>query len=218
MSCVPGSHCTSRYGPVPTYARPEGVIQEGFFVARLVHRAHNVVGERLELAVQQLVGPGVGLLPVDDEGLVLVARRAERLDSLVAQLRAGHAIRVHVLVADLSDAEATRRVEERIQQLDALTVLVHAAGFGTVGSFAGQAVDRHVEMIQVHDVAAVRLTRAALPGMIARRRGAIIHVSSVAAFVAGPGSVTYSATKAFLNVFCEGLQAELAGTGGVVKE
>jgi hypothetical protein len=118
-----------------------------------------------------------------------------------------------MLVADLSDRAATLRVEERIQQADSLNLLVHAAGFGTLGSFARKDADRQVEMIQIHDVAAVRLTRAALPGMIARGGGGVIHVSSVAAFAAAPGNVTYSATKAFLNVFCEGLQAELVGTG-----
>jgi short-subunit dehydrogenase len=145
--------------------------------------------------------------------LVLVARRAERLAALAAQLQAAHPIHAESLVADLSDASAIGRVEACIQEMASLMILVHAAGFGTLGRFASKPVDRQAEMVEVHDVAALRLTRAALPGMLARRQGAIILVSSVAAFTAGPGSVTYSATKAFLNTFCEGLQSELAGTG-----
>ncbi len=68
-------------------------------------------------------------------------------------------------------------------------------------------------MIQVHVLATVRLCRAALPGMIARGRGSIINVSSIAAFMASPRNATYSASKAYLNLFSEALQDELKGTG-----
>jgi hypothetical protein len=57
------------------------------------------------------------------------------------------------------------------------------------------------------------LTHAALPGMIARHGGVIIHISSIAAITGWSGNVVYAASKAFLNVFCQGLQGELEGTG-----
>jgi short-subunit dehydrogenase len=104
-------------------------------------------------------------------------------------------------------------MEKRVLALPSLELLIHSAGFGTTGSFITKDVESQVDMVMVHDVAAVRLTRAAIPAMIARGRGAIIHVSSIAAWSSAPGNATYSATKAFLNTFCEGLQAELAGTG-----
>jgi short-subunit dehydrogenase len=104
-------------------------------------------------------------------------------------------------------------MEEHVRALSNLAMLVHAAGFGTTGSFITKDVGSQVDMVLVHDVAAVRLTRAAIPAMIARHQGAIVHVSSIAAWSSAPGNVTYSATKAFLNTFCEGLQAELAGSG-----
>jgi short-subunit dehydrogenase len=68
-------------------------------------------------------------------------------------------------------------------------------------------------MLRLHVLAPMRLTRAALPGMMARRRGAIINVSSVAGFIYSPGNVNYCASKAYLTTFTEGLALELAGTG-----
>ncbi|MEJ2558462.1 MAG: SDR family NAD(P)-dependent oxidoreductase, partial [Anaerolineae bacterium] len=105
------------------------------------------------------------------------------------------------------------RVERRIAELENLDLLINNAGFGAPGPFVEVDLVRHMAMIQVHIIASVRLSRAALPGMMARRRGAIINVSSLASFVPLPGSTTYSATKAYLNVFSEALQAELKGTG-----
>ena len=87
------------------------------------------------------------------------------------------------------------------------------AGFGIPGKFAETQVDRHLAMMHVHVLASVRFGRAALPGMLARGRGAIINVSSIGAFMPKPGDVTYCATKAYLNTFSEALQAELRGTG-----
>ncbi len=145
--------------------------------------------------------------------LVLVARRADRLETIAADLATRHGIRAEVLAADLGDRAGTQRVEERLATDDSLAVLIHAAGFGTIGEFIEKSVDREVEMIDVHDVAAVRLTHAVLPGMIARGGGVIIHVSSIAGMVGGAGNVVYGASKAFLNTFCLGLQAELRGTG-----
>ncbi len=144
---------------------------------------------------------------------MLTARRGKRLEALASELQSRHGISAETLVADLADPAETDHLAERIGRIDSLAMLVHSAGFGTLDSFAGKDVEFSVAMVEVHDVVALRLTHAALPAMKARRQGAIIHVSSIAAFGSGPANVTYGATKAFLNVFCEGLQAELAGTG-----
>jgi short-subunit dehydrogenase len=145
--------------------------------------------------------------------LILVARRGERLAALAAELRKDYPIAAEVLVADLSSLSNIERVERRIAELENLELLINNAGFGAPGPFAEVDLVRHMGMIHVHIIASVRLSRAALPGMMARRRGAIINVSSLASFVPMPGSTTYSATKAYLNVFSEALQAELKGTG-----
>jgi short-subunit dehydrogenase len=145
--------------------------------------------------------------------LILVARGEERLAALAAELREDYPIAAEILVADLSNSVDVERVERRIAEIESLDLLINNAGFGAPGPFAEVDLARHVAMIHVHVIASVLLSRAALPGMMARRRGAIINVSSVASFLPMPGNATYSATKAYLNVFSEALQAELKGTG-----
>ncbi|HOG46267.1 MAG TPA: SDR family oxidoreductase [Anaerolineae bacterium] len=145
--------------------------------------------------------------------VVLVARRAERLAALAGELHERHAIQAQVLAADLAAAAGVAQAEAAIAGMETLDLLVNAAGFGTSGRFARADLARQLEMIQLHVVAAVRLCRAALPGMVARGRGAIINVASVIAFVPTPGNVTYAGTKGFLVAFSETLQAELAGSG-----
>jgi short-subunit dehydrogenase len=145
--------------------------------------------------------------------LILVARREERLRALAAELQEGYSIPAEVLVADLSDPTDIQRIERRIPELESLDLLINNAGFGVPGQFVERDLGRQLDMIHVHVVATVRLSHAALSGMIARRQGGIINVSSIAAFAPVPGSTTYSATKAYLNVFSEALQAELKGTG-----
>ena len=94
-----------------------------------------------------------------------------------------------------------------------LEVLVNNAGFGTIGRFAALDPDRDEAEVRLNVVALSRLTRAALPGMIARGLGGIINVSSVTALLPGPYHATYGATKAFVNSFTEALHEELRGTG-----
>src|SRR5215207_1925392 len=145
--------------------------------------------------------------------LVLVARRQQRLASLADELHEQFCVNVEVLVADLTDAIDVGRVERRIAELRPLDILVNNAGFGIAGKFAETQVDRHLAMIQVHVLASVRFSRAALPGMLARGQGAIINVSSIGAFIPKAGDVTYCATKAYLVTFSEALQTEVRGTG-----
>jgi short-subunit dehydrogenase len=145
--------------------------------------------------------------------LVLIARRKERLTSLATELHQQFHVDIEVLVADLSCPADIEHIEQRIGALGALDMLVNDAGFGTPGTFVENPVERYLEMIAVHVLASVRLCHAALPGMIARGQGAIINVSSLGAFLTAPSDETYCATKAYLNVFSEALQAELVGTG-----
>lgn len=145
--------------------------------------------------------------------LILTARRRERLEALAESLRAEHGLMVEVLPADLSVSEDVARVAARIAGLPALDFLINNAGFGRTGPFASSDVAGQLDMVRVHVEATLRLTRAALPGMIARERGAIVNVASVMAFYPLPGSATYAATKSALKVFTQGLHQELQGTG-----
>jgi len=145
-------------------------------------------------------------------GLLLVARRKDRLEQLAAEL--GNA---EVLVADLSAASDVRRIEERIVAAQNLDFLVNNAGFGTLGRFWQADVEGQDLMHRVHVNAIVRLTHAALRGMVARGRGNIINVSSVAAFLHNPFNVGYGATKAWINSFTEALHVELRSVGSPVR-
>ncbi len=149
----------------------------------------------------------------DGYDLVLVARRGERLEELAKKLRQSHAVEVEVMVADLVDAGDLLSVEQRIAAPPGLDLLVNNAGFGTHGPFAESDPDREEHEILLNDLALVRLTRAALPRMVARGSGAIINVSSMAGFLPAPYNATYGATKAFVNSFTEAVAEELRGTG-----
>jgi len=145
--------------------------------------------------------------------LTLVARREARLQALAEELSQTYAVRVDYVVADLSEPGGLGRVEARVATTEGLTMLVNNAGFGLLGEFAESGVEMQEAMIRVHVLATVRLTRAALSGMLTHGRGGIVNVSSVAAFYPMSGSVTYGATKSYLNAFTEALQQELRGTG-----
>ena len=144
--------------------------------------------------------------------LVLVARRAERLEELAKRLGEARGVDVEVLPADLTDAAGMARVVESIEKR-APDLLVNNAGRGTFGSFADLDPERELDEIELNVSVLVRLTRAALPGMLERGHGDIINVSSLAAFQPMPFNATYGGTKAFVNSFTEALHEELRDTG-----
>ena len=145
--------------------------------------------------------------------LTLVARREERLAALAAELSATHGIHAEPWAADLARAADVAALGEYLARAGDLVLLINNAGFGTRGHFVEVELERSLDMIHVHVVATVALCRAALPGMIARGQGAIINVSSIAAFFPSAGGANYGATKAYLNAFSETLAAEVRGTG-----
>lgn len=144
--------------------------------------------------------------------LVLVARRKERLDSIANELHQEHMVHIEVLVADLTKESDIQQVEKHIIEHKALDLLVNNAGFGMHGKFTEIDISKHLAMIKLHDIACLRLTHAALPGMIERNQGGIINVSSISGLVP-IGNITYGTTKAFQVVFSETLHMELSGTG-----
>lgn len=145
--------------------------------------------------------------------VVAVARRQDRLDALAGELGS----HVEVLAADLTDADDRARVQARIADAARpIELLVNNAGFGTHGPFADIDVERSVGEVELNIVALMRLTKAALDPMVARRRGWVLNVSSLAGYQAAPSLATYAATKAFVTSFSEALHEELRGTSVVV--
>ncbi len=155
----------------------------------------------------------------DQYDLIVVARRRERLESLAQHWRENYPVTIEVSVADLTQPGELRAVERRIAEDTALELLVNNAGFGGYMPFVELDPDRAEELIRLQVVAVTRLTRAALPGMVARGHGAIINVSSRLAFSGAlsspsmPKRATYAATKAYINTFTQILHDELVETG-----
>ncbi len=145
--------------------------------------------------------------------LILVARRGERLEKLASGLPTA----CEPLIADLSWPEDRRRVAARIATEPDLELLINNAGLGTLGRFWEADLSGQREMHEVHVTATLELTHAALPLLIARGRGAVINVASVAAFARSPSNVSYCATKAWMLAFTEGLALELGTVGSPVQ-
>lgn len=146
--------------------------------------------------------------------LVLVARRADRLEELASDLRAEHGVGVLVRAHDLGQpAERAALVAALGAEGRAVGGLCNCAGFGTAGPFHELPIEREVEEIDLNVTAVVELTHAFLGPMVDRGAGAILNVASIAAFQPLPGMAIYAATKAFVQTFSEAVHAELAGTG-----
>ena len=153
-------------------------------------------------------------LAQDGTDLVLVARRADRLATLARELEERHAVRAHVLPADLVAPHAVAHLvaELSARGLD-VGLVVHNAGFGNAAPFHAEDPARLLAMVDLHCRVPVELTRALLPAMIARRRGGVILVASVAGFLASPADPVYGASKAFDLHLGEGLSAQLRPLG-----
>ena len=148
--------------------------------------------------------------------LLLIARRKERLEALAAEFKMSAGTEVEVLGADLAEPADQLKVAERLGNEKRLALLVNNAGFGTTGRFWEASLESQEKMHQVHVMATMRLTYAALNNLVPRNTGGVINVSSVSAYVRVPGSVSYAATKTWINAFTEGLALELKGMGSQV--
>lgn len=157
------------------------------------------------------------LLAADGCNLVLLARSADKLQSLANALSRTGGSQATVLAADLSKADAVDGVMKALAERGlTIDILVNNAGFGSSGLFVSDDPAEQSRMLQVNVVALTQLTRALLPGMIERRHGRVLNVASTAAFQPGPLMAVYYASKAYVLSLSEALSNETAGTGVTV--
>ena len=141
--------------------------------------------------------------------LLLIARRKDRLDKLADQLGEIFGTQIETLQADLTNGGDLEKVSERLTTDARLALLINNAGFGLKGRFWEADIEAQQQMHKLHVEATLRLTHAALRNMVPRDFGGIINVASVSSFVRSPGTTSYSATKAWMTAFTEGLYLEL---------
>jgi short-subunit dehydrogenase len=145
--------------------------------------------------------------------VTLVARSVDKLDQLAAELRESGA-RANVLAADLSDRPTRAGLLGRITELGLVPdILINNAGLSTLGPVHAADPATELNMIEVDVVAVADLCTRFLPGMVERGRGALLNVSSTAAFQPLPGQAAYGAGKAFVLSYTQSLAGELRGTG-----
>ncbi|MBN1890497.1 MAG: SDR family oxidoreductase [Thermoflexales bacterium] len=145
--------------------------------------------------------------------LIITGRRKDKIEALAGELENTYGTAVELVIAELAAPEQVQELVQKIKATPELDVLVNNAGFGVLGDFAEGRIEEQVAMIDVHVLATVRLTHAALPAMLARGKGAVINVSSISAWTPLARNTLYGATKAFLTFFSEALHMELAGSG-----
>jgi len=142
--------------------------------------------------------------------VVLVARRAEKLQALAASLGSS----ADVLAADLSNPEERAALPGRVAELGRVVdVLVNNAGLSTSGPVASSDPGAELNLVEVDVAAVVDLCSRFTPGMVSRGRGGVLNVASVGAFGPLPGQAAYGAAKAFVLSYTRALGQELSGTG-----
>lgn len=150
--------------------------------------------------------------------LVLVARRRERLEELASELRARRAdLRVHVVPADLGDRASTDAMLDTVtKDVGDVDVLVNNAGFGDLGAFDLAPWPRLESMIELNVRSPAYLTHRLVHGMIERRRGGILNISSGWGLTFAPTLAAYIGTKHFVSAWSEALRLEVRHLGVTV--
>jgi uncharacterized protein len=133
--------------------------------------------------------------------LILTGRRKEIIEQVARNLRSAYRANVQVIIADFVNEKDLDEMISVIKSLERIDVLVNNAGFGHKYAYKDESTKNMRDMITVHDMATVQLTRAVLPRMIAARMGTVINVSSLGAFLPMAGAEIYSGSKSFINGF-----------------
>ena len=149
--------------------------------------------------------------------LVIVARSEDKLQTLKNELQSQYGVSVEVIAADLSKKGAAKTIYDQTDSLGlTVDVLINNAGFGGHALFHEQDESVINSMMQVNMAALTELTRLYLSGMVARKTGKILNVSSTASFLPGPLQAVYYATKAYVTSFSQAIAEEVKDSGVTV--
>ncbi len=153
----------------------------------------------------------------DGYRLVLVADDTAKLNQATQELGAISDQPITTIVQDLAEVGAAHQIADRLAaQGTEIDVLVNDAGIGTYGQFIETDLEEETRLLHINIVAPTQLTKRLLPGMVARKRGRILNLASVASFMPGPLMTVYYASKAYVLSFSEGLAEEVRGSGVTV--
>jgi short-subunit dehydrogenase len=146
--------------------------------------------------------------------LVVTARRKDRLEKLAEELRGKHGVEVDVIASDLGKPESAKALFDATEGAGKpIDVLINNAGFGTKQPFLEQTWEKTFEEMQLNLVSLTELSKRFGQSMAKRKRGAILNVASVGAYLPTPSMATYGAGKSYVRNFTEGFAAEVAGQG-----
>jgi short-subunit dehydrogenase len=146
--------------------------------------------------------------------LVLVARGAGKLETLAGTLSAEHGVKTWVAATDLTRPDAARKLAASMKRARRpIDVLVNNAGVLEHGRFVEMPAGRHQQVIDLNVAGLTAMLAHFVPPMVARGRGRVLNVASIAAFQPVPSLATYAATKAYVLSLTESLSEELKGTG-----
>ncbi len=176
------------------------------------------MGGRLALITGASAGIGAAfasLYASHGYDLAITARRGDRLNAVADEVRLRYGVEIMILPADLARTDGVDSVLDPIAANGRVVdVLVNNAGYGLPGSFVAASWDEQQAFLKVLLMSVCELTQKVLPGMLDRRFGRILNVASVAGLApAAPGTVLYSAAKAFVVKFSQGLHLEARGAG-----
>ena len=164
----------------------------------LVTGASGGIGEAL---VKKLAGRG--------NNIIMVARNAEKLTKISAELQDQFGVHVAFIAADLTKNDAPRRIyEETVKQKWEIDVLVNNAGVGSGGVFADLSLESELDLLQLNNSSLIAMTHFFLQPMRERNHGTIVNVASMAAFMPVPYMATYAASKVFVRSFTEAIAQE----------
>lgn len=172
------------------------------------------MGEKNKVALITGASGGLGKsfakhLAAQKYDLILSGRREQELQTLAEDISAYYGVKANVVISDLSTDAGIQVLTDIIDTTDNLDMLVSNAGYGERNRFEDEEVADVMKMISVFVNATVKLVHSVLPKMIKERRGNIIAVSSLSAFIPAPGSSVYSSSKVFINSFMESIYMEV---------